>query len=349
MFKNVLLLLSTLTLCSNFASAIEYQSSLDLSQNADRIAKECQGLKLTNTKKKQCYQTAKTAYQHYLRDVLGRDDSFLSAAIRPQYSEFVVVSIHSYTMRPGDATDIIDYAREKGASGLYVGLTGHRDHGVRLRDIHGKEWIEDTTLITKIAQGLGDKVILAGFSLGGILSIEQAKRNPKLVSGYLAMAPSFHGGELLPLSESSCLARSGFIRGIAEKLSGASLDNEFILGGCAIFRVSKSIASNVQNHFFATYNKKSDQYYQQKYRAKRQMKNLKMPGVIIHSEADQVVSYQVTNAMSEILKEVAGNNFFSYRYSKQDGPRHNGDYTYFGSYLPFSGMDGLDFLFKKLK
>lgn len=349
MLKSVFLLLSTFALGAEFASAIEYQNSLGLAQNADRIAKECQGSKLTSAKKKQCYQAARSAYQRYLTDVLKRDDSFLSAAIKPQYSDIVVISIHSYTMRPEDATDVIDYAQKKGASGLYVGLTGHRDLGVRLRDVHGKEWIEDTTLVTKIAQGLGDKVILTGFSLGGILSIEQAKRNPKLVSGYLAMAPSFHGGELLPLSEASCLARSSFVRGIAEKLSGQSLDNEFVLGGCAIFRVSKSIASNVQNNFFASFNKKSDQFYLQKARAKGQMKKLKMPGVIIHSEADRVVSYQVTNVMSEILKEVAGSNFFSYRYAENVGPNHYGDYTYFDSGLRFSGMDGLDFLFKKLQ
>jgi pimeloyl-ACP methyl ester carboxylesterase len=125
--------------------------------------------------------------------------------------------------------------------------------------------------VTKIAQGFGNKVVLVGFSLGGILSIQQAKATPKMVAGYLAMAPSFHGGDQLPHSELSCLARNPLIRGIAEGVSGQNLSNDFILGGCAIFRVSKQITSNIQNSLFANYNKGNSRFQDEKLRAKNSM------------------------------------------------------------------------------
>lgn len=273
---------------------------------------------------------------------------FLTDSIQEGYSDKVLVSIHSYTVDVIEAIDAVEYAYKKGATGLYVSLTGHRGDGVQLRDIHGKEWIQDTTLVTNIAQGFGNKVILAGFSLGGILSIEQAKRYPKHVAGYLAMSPSFHGGPRLPHSESSCLARFGLIRGIAEKLSGQSLNNDFILGGCAIFRVSKSITSNAQSHLFATYDRNNAKFFEAKLHAKRQMKNLTMPGVILYSGQDQVVSKEVIKSLSEVLKDIAGKNFTA-RYF-EDGPSHIGDSAYFQSYynLDFDAYDAIDLLFKKV-
>lgn len=329
--------------------SVEYQAQLSLQKNASNIAKSCSPKKLSRLQKQQCYQAAKKTYQRYLVEELEQNDAFLTSSIHPEYTDKVVISIHSYTLSPYYATDVVDYAYQKGASGIYVGLQGHRNDGVRLRDIKGKEWRDDTDLVTQIAQGFGDKVILAGFSLGGLLSIEQANRHPNLVAGYLAMAPSFHGGELLPMSEKSCLARVGLIRGLAEKFSGQDLNNEFVLGGCAIFRVSRSIADNVQNHLFATYNKSNPRFQNEKLRTKSQVRRLKMPGVILFSKADRVVSQQTVSVMSEIISEVAGRNFYSLRYDEYDGPSHSGDSAYFNDRLEFSGYDGIDFLFKKLK
>ncbi len=72
-----------------------------------------------------------------------------------------------------------------------------------------------------------------------------------------------------------------------------------------------------------------------------------MPGVIIHSQADTIVSWEVNRVMAEVIKGIAGENFFSYEYN-HSGPGHWGDYVYFDGRLPVSAYDGIDFLLENL-
>lgn len=338
-------LLSIVLIPQSFASF--YRADLSLDANAELIADKCSSSLKDNNEKSDCFLSATMAYKRYLNEVAGMDDDFLTASIQGAYADKVVVATHSYTMSPQAAKPGVDYAFSNGASGLYVSLKGHRDDAIPLRKVKGKDWIADATLITQISQGFGEKIILIGFSLGGLLSIQQAKQFPKLVSGYVAMAPSFHGGVYLPHSEKSCFARIGFVRKIAENLSGHDLNDDFILGGCAIFSVSKKISRNIQNKNFAQLRRNS-RFESQKSFARKQLKDMKMPGVIIHSEADQVVSHQVSTVMGEILKDVAGDNFLYKKYSSR-GPRHWGDHTYFDHSLEVSGFDAIDFVFAKLR
>jgi alpha-beta hydrolase superfamily lysophospholipase len=340
-------LLSIVLIPQSFASF--YRADLSLDANAELIADKCSSSLKDNNEKSDCFLSATMAYKRYLNEVAGMDDDFLTASIQGAYADKVVVATHSYTMTPEAAQRGIDYAYDNGATGLYVSLLGHRasrEDDSSLRKVKGKDWISDSTLMTKIAQGFGDNVVLMGFSLGGILSIQQAKAYPQYVSGYIAMAPSFHGGVYLPYSEKSCFARIGLVRKIAESVSGEDLNNDFILGGCAIFSVSKGIARNIQNKNFATLNR-TKRFEGQKNSTKRQLKNVTMPGVIIHSEADQVVSHQVSSVIGEILSEVAGDNFLYKKYD-QRGPRHYGDHTYFDHSLDVSGFDAIDFVFSRI-
>jgi alpha-beta hydrolase superfamily lysophospholipase len=327
-----------------------YNSNKSLTSNAEAIAKACSKDSLSSKRKSLCFNTAKKAYSVYKKEVLRSDRDFLDAYLQDEYAEKVLVSIHSYTMEPEHAQDAPRYYYEKGNSGLFVGLTGHMNSNVPFKDIHGKEWIADTRLVVQIAQGFGDKVVTSGFSLGGLLAIYAAKENPSLVDGYLAMAPSFSGGTSLPLSSAACLARSGFVRGATKKLTGHDLNHDFILGGCAIFRVSKKIARNAQNHNFTKGGKKTEEYYQQTSRARRDMRKLTMPGVIIHSQKDTIVNPHVTATLSWVLKkQVAKSNFVSVYYQNGEGKNHFGDHVYFDSDLEFNGFDALDFIDKKLK
>jgi alpha-beta hydrolase superfamily lysophospholipase len=344
--SSILTSLCCLLLSSNCFSAL-YSAEKSLADNAEAIALSCSAKDLNEVMKGDCYDSATRAYKRYLKEVALMDDSFLTESIQSEYVDKVVVATHSYTMSPQAAKPGVDYAFSNGASGLYVSLKGHRDDAIPLRKVKGKDWIADATLITQISQGFGEKIILIGFSLGGLLSIQQAKQFPKLVSGYVAMAPSFHGGVYLPHSEKSCFARIGFVRKIAENLSGHDLNDDFILGGCAIFSVSKKISRNIQNKNFAQLRRNS-RFESQKSFARKQLKDMNMPGVIIHSEADQVVSHQVSTVMGEILKDVAGDNFLYKKYSSR-GPRHWGDHTYFDHSLEVSGFDAIDFVFAKLR
>jgi len=324
-----------------------YQSDKTISHNSELIAKNCQRSDLSQSQKSTCYQAATKTYERYLSAVLNTEAPLLKTYIQSQYSKFVHVTIHSYTMNPTSALDGADYTFDRGATGLFASLQGHRKDNVQLQDIKGREWIEDTTLITNIAQGFGDKVILTGFSLGGLLSIEQANTRPEMVAGYMAMAPSFHGGPALPHSEKSCFARIGLIRKAVETVSGQNLSSDFILGGCAIFRVSRAIVKNIQNKSFRKGDWTTRSFERNYLSAKKQLKSLTMPGVIIHSQADQVVSHQVNDIVTGLLTEVASQNFIFKKYNRS-GPRHWGDHIYYSNQLSFSGYDGLDHLFTKL-
>lgn len=334
------------SLCSGAQASHFYQEKSSLEANAKEIVKKCSNTLIEQSSKDDCFETAKLAYSRYLLEVAQMDDAFLKDSIQNEYTDKVVVATHSYTMTPGAARHGVLYAYDLGATGLYVSLTGHRNQGIPLRKVKGRDWIKDAFLMTSIAQGFGEKVVLMGFSLGGILSIQQANAHPELVSGYIAMAPSFHGGVYLPHSEKSCFARIGFIRKIAENVSGQDLNNDFILGGCAIFSVSKSIAGNIQNKNFANLNR-TKRFTSQKRSTQKQLKNLVMPGAILHSQADQVVSHQVSTVIGEVLTDIADTNFLYKKYDAS-GPRHWGDHTYFDNALEVSGFDAIDFVFSKL-
>lgn len=332
--------------------ALQYNPSASLEENAHNIENYCKrGRALSDVDKSACYNAATLTYQRYIDELLRNSNDYrsgiLDGYIQPEYTDKVIVSTHSYTMTPSDAYQAVEYIYEKEGTGLFASLTAHRRQGVKLSEVHGREWKSDIHLITQIAQGFGEKVILQGFSLGGLLSVYEANERPDLVSAYMGMATSFHGGPMLPHSEKSCMARVGFIRKIAEGVSGQNLNDEFILGGCAIFRVSRSITSNSQNYEFRNLKTNTENYRNQFLRAKRNMKNLTMPGVLIYSRADQVVSWQVNRVMSEVLNSVGSNNFYSYEYN-ENGPRHYGDHIYFNNALNFSGYDGLDFILSKI-
>lgn len=58
----------------------------------------------------------------------------------------------------------------------------HTDHS---------QWIDETDLGFEMAQELGDKVILAGHSLGGLLALEQAhKRSSQDIAGLVLLSPA---------------------------------------------------------------------------------------------------------------------------------------------------------------
>jgi hypothetical protein len=120
--------------------ALDYNPKLSVDKNADNIAKSCTGSIKDQKLQKECYNTAKKTYQAYVDSSnIKRAGYFLTDSIQSSYKDKVVVSTHSYTMYPAYASDVIEYANKKGATGIYVSLQGHRTDGVKLKDINGKE------------------------------------------------------------------------------------------------------------------------------------------------------------------------------------------------------------------
>jgi pimeloyl-ACP methyl ester carboxylesterase len=71
-------------------------------------------------------------------------------------------------------------------------LPGYNEKDIKAIDkVKIEEWVQEADLGFKLAMDIGDQVLLAGHSLGGLLAIDQAlKRDHQLIAGLALFAPA---------------------------------------------------------------------------------------------------------------------------------------------------------------
>jgi esterase/lipase len=105
--------------------------------------------------------------------------------------------IHGLTDSPYSMKDLAKAIFDSGMNVVAIRLSGH---GTRPEDLHSVkigDWIDDTRYGVELASRLGDKVVLVGYSTGGVLATiaVQKKIVPAArLSGLVLLAPAFDIG-----------------------------------------------------------------------------------------------------------------------------------------------------------
>ena len=103
-----------------------------------------------------------------------RDQANLPFEIRVvpegQKTPYVALLLHGLSDSPYFFKDIAPIFAEKGINVLALRYTGHGTDVEQLRQATKEQWIEDLSWAIDEAATMGDKVILVGFSAGGVLA-----------------------------------------------------------------------------------------------------------------------------------------------------------------------------------
>lgn len=105
--------------------------------------------------------------------------------------------IHGLTDSPYSMKDLAKAIFDSGMNVVAVRLSGH---GTRAEDLHNVkvgDWIDDTRYGVELASRLGDKVILVGYSTGGVLAtiaVQKQMVPSARLSGLVLLAPAFDIG-----------------------------------------------------------------------------------------------------------------------------------------------------------
>lgn len=86
--------------------------------------------------------------------------------------------IHGYMASPAEMSDIAAYLNKLGFHVYLVSLPGHGTAPANLSEVHRDEWRETVEKGYHVLKTVTDKIIIAGFSTGAALTLEQASRFP---------------------------------------------------------------------------------------------------------------------------------------------------------------------------
>ena len=103
----------------------------------------------------------------------------------------VVINLHGLYQSPKDQQEIAEYFFKSGCNVISPLLVGHWEQNeTAFSEIGFEAWISQIEEILKIALNLGEKIILAGHSNGGLVAFNIAARNPSLISALVLFSPA---------------------------------------------------------------------------------------------------------------------------------------------------------------
>ena len=120
-------------------------------------------------------------------------------------AEFVAVVTHGLSDSPYFVKDIAATLFRSGMNIVAPRLRGHGTSPKDLITVNYREWIVDHHNAVQMAHSLGDKLVLSGFSMGGVLSEIYAIENKSDVSALILISPANRVKD--PLAIASCLGR----------------------------------------------------------------------------------------------------------------------------------------------
>lgn len=108
-------------------------------------------------------------------------------------TEYVVVMIHGLYESPNYLKGIINHFHSKKINVIAPLLSGHWSKKSKaMEKVKYQDWLNDIKTSIKIAKKLGKKIILAGFSNGGLLAIRSALDYPEDVSALVLWSPAIY-------------------------------------------------------------------------------------------------------------------------------------------------------------
>lgn len=231
-------------------------------------------------------------------------------SISPQ-AESTLLYMHSFTSYPQEDDDYLKYEMQKGRSHIFAPvLTAHHESstpGDYLK-VRSSDWLLDAELGLFLAARLGPKVILKGFSLGGLLALHLIKTYPKMISRAVLITPALMIRN--HINESACVARKKWIQEIGKffnpRISPREVE-KFMNGACILAATMRKVLSPIPLHPQDVYGYPvmNDMYLARLYQIKDFARSLKVPIFYIYSEADDVID---TLALRSFSKGLAGND-----------------------------------------
>lgn len=106
-------------------------------------------------------------------------------------TEYVVVLFHGLYESPRSVHGLAEEFYAKGMNVFMPTLPGHWQRDNHVSDVTSyKEWLKEVDLDLALAEKFGKKIIVAGFSLGGVLAVQAALKYPEKVKGLFLWAPA---------------------------------------------------------------------------------------------------------------------------------------------------------------
>jgi carboxylesterase len=96
--------------------------------------------------------------------------------------------IHGFSGNPSEMRWMGNYLAEQGMRVEAVRLAGHGTDPAELKHITWRDWLQSAAEgLERLAHGRG-RVVIVGFSMGGLLGLHLCAANPELVSGLITIA-----------------------------------------------------------------------------------------------------------------------------------------------------------------
>lgn len=124
----------------------------------------------------------------------GAEARIVWAGAAGQRSDLVVLYLHGFSAGPEEIRPVPDYvAAALGANLVFARLSGHGRDGAAMAEPRAGDWVADTALFLDIARAIGDRVVIIGTSTGGTLAA-YAALDPAMaadLAGIVFVSPNF--------------------------------------------------------------------------------------------------------------------------------------------------------------
>lgn len=114
-------------------------------------------------------------------------------------TDIAILYIHGYSASRAEGEYVIDRIAETfKANTYYLRLPGH---GTNVEDhaaAEGKEHLDEALTALKMMQLLGDRVIVTGTSMGGVIGTYLAAEYPELIDALILSAPAYQFAQIMP-------------------------------------------------------------------------------------------------------------------------------------------------------
>ena len=103
-----------------------------------------------------------------------------------------ILYIHGFTASRGEGEFVVDsIAREFGANTYYMRLPGHGTNKTDHATATFRDYLDEAITTLRMMRQLGDKVVIVGTSMGGLLATYLCAEYPDLVDGLILTSPFY--------------------------------------------------------------------------------------------------------------------------------------------------------------
>lgn len=107
-------------------------------------------------------------------------------------TDIVFLVLHGFAGNPAQMSGLLEVLSPYNGNIIAPRIYGHFDQDMdALDDATFDEWLEQGRAALAIAQGLGETVIVAGYSLGGLIASRLALETPEQIDGLILLAPAW--------------------------------------------------------------------------------------------------------------------------------------------------------------